>query len=116
MLQITGAETTEAEELTAFAPAISRSPIAPDNTSNTKATTVRHLDIDPPDGKLTRREYRYFCSLMEQNCYHVSKRSTLLDNVPLNGTRRSGRGNSIRIVQDKSRIQDRRGQRYISTT
>ena len=37
--------------------AIFRKPIAPDNISNAKATTVRHFDIDPPDRKLTRREY-----------------------------------------------------------
>jgi hypothetical protein len=42
----------------------------------------------------------YFRSLMEQNCYNVSKRSTPLDNLSLNGTRRSARSSSIRIVHD----------------
>ena len=47
----------EPAEVEACVTAIFRSPIAPDNTSNTNATTVRHLDINPPEGKLTRREY-----------------------------------------------------------
>jgi hypothetical protein len=55
--QITGAEMVEAENVVAFAAEIFRSPIAPVSTSKTRATTVRHLDIDPPEGKLTRGEY-----------------------------------------------------------
>jgi hypothetical protein len=55
--QIAGAERPEAENVAAFAAEIFRNPIAPDSTSKTRATTVRHLDIDPPDGKLTRGEY-----------------------------------------------------------
>ena len=52
-----GAERLEAENVAAFAAEIFRSPIAPVSTSKTRATTDRHLDIDPPEGKLTRREY-----------------------------------------------------------
>jgi hypothetical protein len=48
---------TELDESAEYVAAIFRSPIAPDNTSNANATTVRHFDIDPPDGKLTQREY-----------------------------------------------------------
>ena len=55
--QNAGAERFEAENVAAFAAEIFRSPIAPVNTSNTRATTVRHLDIVPPEGKLTRGEY-----------------------------------------------------------
>ena len=54
--QIAGADTVEAEDVAALV-ARFRSPMAPDNTSRTKATTVRHFDICPPDGKLTRRKY-----------------------------------------------------------
>jgi hypothetical protein len=52
-----GAERLEAENVAAFAAEIFRNPIAPVSTSKTRATTDRHLDIDPPEGKLTRREY-----------------------------------------------------------
>jgi hypothetical protein len=48
---------TEFDEVAEFVAERFRSPIALDNTSNAKATTVRHLDIDPPSGKLTRGEY-----------------------------------------------------------
>src|SRR5487761_107943 len=48
MLQIAGAEILEAESVAAFAEMF-RSPIAPVSTSKTRATTVRHLDIRPPD-------------------------------------------------------------------
>ena len=34
------------------------SPIAPVSTSNTSATTVKHLDMAPPVRKLTRGDYR----------------------------------------------------------
>jgi hypothetical protein len=57
----------------------------------------------------------YFCSLMEQNCYRVSKRLTPLDIVPLDGTCRPVRDSSIGIVHDQDRIQGWRGQRYVST-
>jgi hypothetical protein len=55
ILQIACAETLEAESVAAFAAETFRSPIAPVRTSNTRATTVRHLYIRPPEGKLTRR-------------------------------------------------------------
>jgi hypothetical protein len=100
----------------AWATAIFLSPIAPVNTSNEKATTVRHLYMTPPDGKLTRRDYMYYCSLMEQKCYFVSKRSIPSDNVPSVGSCLPVRSSFVRIVYGKSRIRDRRGQRYISTT
>jgi len=45
------------DEFAEYVAAICRSPIAPDSTSNAKAATARHFDIDPPDRKLTRREY-----------------------------------------------------------
>ena len=76
------AKRTVPDELAECIAAIFRNPVAPDNTSNTKATTARHFDIYPPDGKLTRRQYMYVCSAMEQNCYRVSKRSIPSDNVP----------------------------------
>jgi hypothetical protein len=44
----------ETDEVAECVTAMFRSPIAPDNTSNAKATTVRHLYIDPPNRKLTR--------------------------------------------------------------
>src|SRR5579863_6880292 len=98
--QNAGAERLEAENVAAFAVAIFRSPIAPVNTSNTRATTVRHLDIGPPEGKLTRRDSKYFCSLMEQKSYIVPKRLTPMDNVPTNGLCRPVRGSSARIVRN----------------
>ena len=75
----------EAEEATAVDAATFRSPMAPDKTSNTKATTVRHLYISPPDGKLTRGDYMYFGSQKEQKSYILSKRSRTSDNVPPEG-------------------------------
>src|SRR5580692_6098314 len=47
MAQIAWAERLEAGEVAAFAAVRFRSPIAPANTSRTRATTVRHLDILP---------------------------------------------------------------------
>jgi len=87
-----GAERLEAESTAACVAVIFRSPIAPVSTNKTRATTVRHFDISPPEGKLTRGEYMYFCSLMEQNCYIVSKRSTPPDNVPFGIARRCSTG------------------------
>jgi hypothetical protein len=58
----------------------------------------------------------YFCSLMEQKCYIVSKQSTTTGNVPVNGSFRPVRGSSTRIVQNQGTICPRWGQRYDSTT
>jgi hypothetical protein len=44
-------------EVAANDDAIFLSPIAPVNTNKANATTVRHLDISPPSGKLTRKDY-----------------------------------------------------------
>jgi hypothetical protein len=56
ILQIAGAEIPEAESVAAFAE-IFRNPTAPVSTNKTRATTVRHLDIRPPEGELTRGQY-----------------------------------------------------------
>src|SRR3984957_8120472 len=48
MLHIAGAEILEAESVAAFAE-IFRNPTAPVSTNKTRATTVRHLDIRPPE-------------------------------------------------------------------
>jgi len=57
----------------------------------------------------------YFCSLLEQKCYFVSKRSIPLDNFSPNGSCRPRRDSFNGIVHDEDRIRDRRGQRYIGT-
>jgi len=57
LIQTECAERLEPETVAAFEVATFRRPIAPDNTSNANATAVRHLDMYPPDGKLTRRDY-----------------------------------------------------------
>jgi hypothetical protein len=67
VVQIAEDERLEAENVAAFPATMFRSPIAPIRTSNTKATTVRHLDIHPPRRKLTRRNYMFSCFTMKQN-------------------------------------------------
>ena len=89
-----GAERLEAESTAACAAVMFRIPIAPVSTNKTRASTVRHFDMSPPEGKLTRGEYMYFRSLMEQKSYIVSKRSTPLDNVPVGKARRPNRDSS----------------------
>ena len=59
----------------------------------------------PPDGKLTRREYMYVGSVMEQNCYLVSKRSTPLDNAP--GSAPANRYGAVPFVLSTSRVRFR---------
>ena len=56
ILQIAGAEILEAESVAAFAEKF-RNPTAPVSTNKTRATTVRHFDIRPPEGELTRGQY-----------------------------------------------------------
>jgi len=104
----------ETEEVAECVTAMFRSPIAPERTSNAKATTVRHLYIDPPNRKLTRRDHMSFCSETEQKCYIVSKR---LRPRPfgLGFVRRSVQGDLARIVHDQCRDLGRPGQRYIGT-
>ncbi len=46
--QIAGLKLLEAEIVEAFATTKFRNPIAPLRTSNTKATTVSHFDMEPP--------------------------------------------------------------------
>jgi hypothetical protein len=59
----------------------------------------------------------YICSLMEQNCYHVSKRTTPLDLTPSAGTDQPAQGAEawIRNLHVQSRILECSGQRYVRT-
>jgi len=46
----------------------------------------------------------YLCSLMEQNCYHVSKRTTALDFTPLAGTGQPAWGQQRRLLLSACRV------------
>ena len=46
----------------------------------------------------------YVCSLMEQNCYHVSKRTTPLDLAPSAGTGQPAWGQQPRFVLSTCRV------------
>jgi hypothetical protein len=106
----------ESDEVAACATAIFRSPIAPDKTSNVKATSVRHLYIDPPNGKLTRRDHMYFRSKMEQKSYIVSKRLTPLDHPLSSGSFHPVGSADTDLARAYSRIPDLQGQEYVGTT
>ncbi len=106
----------EAEIVEAFAKTKFRNPIAPLKTSNTKATTASHFDMEPPSWE-TNPEGLYALPFHNETGICVaSRRKTPLDNSPVGGLSRPVRTSSFQFVRVQSKILDRWGQGYGSTT